>query len=240
MCSEGGAQPVRSRDSILPDVQVEVVGEQRVKLQAEQAAFGQQGAVLLDNGEEMRHATTLREDDGLAEQGTAFRAADVECIGQCREVGEHGVVGRAGECVGQPRTVHVEGQLVALADVVDGREFGPRIQRAVLRRLRDVDQTGDDHVLAVAVVQVFLAVDGEVRRIDFAKMVWQRQHLVPAKLDGSRLVYADVPAAGRDDTLVGVQQGVNDSRVRLRAANQEMHLRLRAVAGGADFLPRCR
>lgn len=82
------------------DLLVEAVREQRVKLQAEQPAFGEQGAVLLHDREEMRRAVLFGEDDGLAEESAAFRAADVEGIAAGGDEWQAHVVFGAGERVG--------------------------------------------------------------------------------------------------------------------------------------------
>ena len=60
---------------------------------------------------------------------------------------------------------------------------------------------------------------------------------MPAVLDGSCLVHADVAARGGDGALIGAEERVNDDGVRLGASHKEMHGRLRSAAGLPDFPP---
>lgn len=80
VCVQGFSDGIGRRDGSFANLLVQVVREQRIKLQAEQLALGEQGAVLLHDREEMRCTVLLREDDGLAEERAAFRTADVEGI----------------------------------------------------------------------------------------------------------------------------------------------------------------
>ena len=237
MRGESGTQFVSGGDGILANVQIEVIREQGTKLDTEQTALGQQSPVLLDDGKEMRDQRSIGNDDGLAKQGAAFRAANIENVGQARQVRQGDIVSGAGEGVGQAGTVDVERQVVAVADLADGRELGQRVQRAIFGRLRDIDHAGHDHVLAVAIVQVVFTVGSDGRSADFAKMMGERQHLVAAELNRPGLMYADMPAVCGDYSLVGAQQGVDDGGIRLRAAQQEIYGGQWAGAGCTDFFP---
>lgn len=62
------------------DAEIEVVFQQGRKLDADQAALGGKGSVLLDAGQEMRGFRAAREDDGFAVQGACFGAADIEDV----------------------------------------------------------------------------------------------------------------------------------------------------------------
>ena len=84
-------------DCGLSDGLVEVIGEQRIELDAEQPAFGQQGAMLLDDGEKMGNAAFFRQDDGLAQQRAAFGSADIEDITEPGQIRQGQFIGRAGQ-----------------------------------------------------------------------------------------------------------------------------------------------
>lgn len=56
--------------------------------------------------------------------------------------------------------------------------------------------------------------------------------------DGARLVRGDVPAIGRDDSLPGAQMVGDNRGVGLGAADHEVHLGIRRLAGGAQGIGR--
>ena len=53
-------------------------------------------------------------------------------------------------------------------------------------------------------------------------------------LDNAGLVHVDVAGVGRDDPLPGQEDRVDDGRVRLRAAHQEVHVGVGSLAGLAN------
>ena len=131
-------QPVGGVDGVLADAGVEVVGEQHIELQAHQAAFGKQSALLLDHSHEVGRGT-LGEHHGFAAQGTHLGAADVEHVGELCDVGQ-GHVGALGhQAVAQPRAVHEQGHVVGVADGGKRFQLCPGVQGAVLRGVGDVD-----------------------------------------------------------------------------------------------------
>ena len=62
------------------------------------------------------------------------------------------------------------------------------------------------------------------------------EHLVAAKLDGTRLVAGDMAGLGGNNALVGRKQHVNHRRVGLCAAHQEKYIGIRSLAGLTDKL----
>ena len=102
-------------DGIRADALVEPIGKQRVELEAEQPPLGEQRAVLLDDGEKVRNESRLRNDDRLAEQRAAFRAADVEDIAQRGKVAQRYVVLRTGERIGKACAVDIKRQSALMA-----------------------------------------------------------------------------------------------------------------------------
>ena len=99
---------------------IEIVREERVELDAEQASLREKRAALFHNGEEMRHRSRLREDDRLADERAALRPADVEHIRQPRDIRERHIVRAAAERVRQARAVKEERHAVCAADFADG------------------------------------------------------------------------------------------------------------------------
>ena len=102
-------------DGVCADALVEPVGEQRVELETQQPPLGEQRAVLLDDGEKVRNESRLRNDDRLAEQRAAFRAADVEDIAQRGKVAQRYVVLRTGERIGKACAVDIKRQSALMA-----------------------------------------------------------------------------------------------------------------------------
>ena len=77
-------QLFRHVDGMGGDLQVEVVGEQGIELDACQPPLGKQGSVLFDDTEETAGGSTTGEDNGFAAEGTDLGAADVEGIAVTR------------------------------------------------------------------------------------------------------------------------------------------------------------
>ena len=74
----------------------------------------------------------------------------------------------------------------------------------------------------------------DVGGIDLAFDGGSVEDLVAAALDDAGLVHVDVAGVGGDDTLPGQEDRVDDSRVRLRAADQEVNVGVGGLAGLAD------
>ena len=128
------------------DAEVEIVGEERVELQAEQTSFGHQGTMLLDDGKEMTGSIATGKDHGFTTQRTHLGAADVEDVAELSQRRQVYVGSSAAEAIAQSGTVDEERYLVVAAYVVDGAELGLRVDGAVLRGERDVDHARVDHV----------------------------------------------------------------------------------------------
>lgn len=238
VCVQGFSDGIGRCDGSFANLFVQVVREQRIKLQAEQPALGEQGAVLLHDREEMRCTVLLREDDGLAEECAAFRAADVEGIAARGNQRQAHIVLGAGERVGEAGAIEEERELVGLADCVQAAQFLGCVERAVLRRMRDVDHAGHDHVVAVAVGLEGRQICIDIFGAQLAIRMWQGQDLVPTELDGTGLMQADMTRVCRDDALIRGEQRVDDRRIRLRAADEKIDIGLRALAGRPDLRTR--
>ena len=107
-------------DGGTPDLSVEIVGEERVELQARHKTLCKDGTVLLDDGEEIRDRVVLRENQCFTQQRAALGPADVEHIAETGEVRQGHIVLRAGEGIGQAGSVHIEAETLFPADSTDG------------------------------------------------------------------------------------------------------------------------
>ena len=114
--------------------------------------LGQQRAMLLDTGQETGGHVVFGEHDGLAEECAAFGAADVKYVAETGDVCQRHI--RTGGCqpVGQAGAVQIQGHLEFPADLRNGLQFLFAVQGAVLRRVGDVDHSGEHHMLMVPVL----------------------------------------------------------------------------------------
>ena len=76
---EHGDHVLCTLDGVRGDATIEVVREEGVELDAEEAALREKGAVLLDGGEEVLRGLFC-EDDGLSAEGADLGSADVEDV----------------------------------------------------------------------------------------------------------------------------------------------------------------
>ena len=74
----------------------------------------------------------------------------------------------------------------------------------------------------------------DVSRVDLAVHGRGVEDLVAAALDDASLVHVDVTGVGGNDALPGQEDRIDDGRVRLRAADQEVHVSVGGLAGLAD------
>ena len=74
----------------------------------------------------------------------------------------------------------------------------------------------------------------DVGGIDLAFDGGSVEDLVAAALDDAGLMHVDVAGVGGDDALPGQEDRVNDGGVRLRAADQEVHVGVGGLAGASD------
>ena len=101
------------------NVEVKVVGEERFKLESEQAPLGKHSAVLLDAVAEVAHQGMGFAHNSLAEKCTHLGATDVKDVGKASNVRERNVASRAGKTVPQASTVNKEGKFVLSAHLVE-------------------------------------------------------------------------------------------------------------------------
>ena len=222
-------------DGVLADAEIQVVRKQRVELQAEQAALGQQRAVLFGNGGEISRHVVLCKDCGLAEQRADLRAADVEHVAQLGQLRQGNVALRAHQTVAEACAVDVEWDIVPAADAGQLDELTLGVERAELRRVGDVDHAGIDKMLVTRILPVVLHIHPDILGAELAVVDGQGDDLVAREFDGAGLVVADVAGLRGDHAAVGRQHGVDDDGVRLRAADHEENVGAGTVTGRADL-----
>ncbi len=109
--------------------------------------------MLLHVGEEVLRHVSAGEHHGFAAQGAAFRAANVEGVGQARDVGQRDIGSGRGQSVAEASAIQVKRHVEAVADGRQRLQLGKRVQRAQLRRMGDERCPGKHHVI-VGVVGV--------------------------------------------------------------------------------------
>ena len=100
LCRKALLQAVGGVNSVFADGEIQAIGEQHVKLDAQQPPLCQQCALLLDHGHKMRRCA-VGEHHSLAAQRTHLGAADVEHIGQPGKVGQRHVRALGSQTVAQ-------------------------------------------------------------------------------------------------------------------------------------------
>ena len=116
------------------NLKIQAIGKERLKLDARQAALGQQRAVLLNARNRMRRGVHATEHHSLAAKRTTLGAADVEHVTQLRQLGQGNVALIGRQRIGQAGAIHKQRNLALLAHCVNRRELGLGVQRAVLGR----------------------------------------------------------------------------------------------------------
>ena len=213
---------------------IETIFEELVKLDAEEPAFGEERAVLLDHGEEVQDEVRVRDHDGFAEECAAFRAADIEDVCEAREVFESDVIGGAAEGVGEAGTVDEERNVVLAADGRNVCQLFFRIESAPFGRLGNVDHAGMHHVFPVVIGKEIGDVAIDRFGGEFAFFRGKGEHFVSAPLDRACLMDIHVAAVGGDDAFVGAENAVDDGGIGLGAADEEFYLCFRRAACFSD------
>ena len=190
--------------------------------------------MLLDLREKMLRRIALGEDDGLAEQRADLGASDVEHVGDAGEVRQRHVGAGGGQSVAESCAVHEQRHAVPVGGLGDGLKLGLAVDRAVLGGVRDVDQSGEHHVLVVVVGIEGGAIVVELGGIELARVMGERDHLVAGRLDGAGLVHVRMAGINGDDALVRGEHGVDHGLVGLRAADEEPHVGVGRLACFAD------
>ena len=164
------------------------------------------------------------DDDRLAEERAAFRAAAVEHVGEPGDVLEGNVAADRLEPVGQARAVDEQVERELVAHRADGGELGERVDGTCLRRHGKIDHLGLRDMFGNDASRPVGGDGTHLIGADFAIVSRCGFALVARVLDRAGLVHVDVPRVGADDALPWAQGGLDDDEVRLRAANEEVHI----------------
>ena len=221
-------------NAVARQLEVEIIRKQCVELQSDKSSLGNDGAVLLLDGEEMLVGLTVGEHHRLATQGADLRAADVEHVAMARQEGQCNVAALGHQAIAQTRTVDIKRDVVVLADGIELRQFLRRIERAQLGGEGDVHQAGEHGMGIVAVVHEVVEVFVEHTGTHLALLLGQRDDFMLRKLHGTRLMDVDMTTADADDALVLIEHGVDGGSIGLRAAREEENLGVGHSASLAD------
>ena len=177
------------------------------------------------------------EHHSLAAQRTHLGAADVKHIGQPGKIGQRHVRALGSQTIAQPCTIEEQRHLVLLTHSVQGFQLCLSVQGAVLGGVGDVHHAGEHHVVVVVV-----GVEGgyqcpQLGGVQLAVVLRQGDDLVAGVLDGTGFVPGHMAGGSSHYALPPLQHGRDDDGVALGAAGDELHVGLRAGAGGADLLP---
>ena len=112
---EGLGNSLCLRYCLSANLLVEAIVEQRLKLDARDHSLGEKRSAALHECEEVGARRRLGEDHRFAEKRAAFGAANVERVGQTRQIAQLYVVSRRGKRVGKARAVNVELHTVRVA-----------------------------------------------------------------------------------------------------------------------------
>ena len=74
-------------DGMFGEFEVKVVAKQCIELKTDQCAFGNDGTMLLLDGEKMLVSLSVGENHSLTAKGTNLRAADIEHVAVTGEIG---------------------------------------------------------------------------------------------------------------------------------------------------------
>ena len=153
--AEGVLDPLGQIHRLAPQLKVEAVLEQNLELDAQYPALGQHAPHAFDHITEVPLNGQVGDDHGLPKKGPHLGAADVEYVGQLSQVRECDVVLRSGQTIAAPGSVDIQGDVPLPADLVDGLQLRLGVQRAQLRGLGEVDQTGLNGVLVAGIGPVY-------------------------------------------------------------------------------------
>ena len=206
------------------DLEVEIVGEERLELRSEQPPLREHGPVLLHVRAEMGLELVVYDDDGLAEQRAAFRAAAIEHVSETRDVLEGNVAADRLEAVGQARAVDEQVERELVAHRTDGGELGERVDGACLGRHGKIDHLGLRDMFGNDASRPVGGDGTHLVGADFAIVSRCGFALVARVLDRAGLVHVDVPGVRADDALPRAQGRLDDDEVRLRASDEEVHI----------------
>ena len=231
MTDENASKSFRHFVGMTGNAKIEVVSEKRVKLDAQHTAFGQEGTMALDGGEEGSWCLDVAEDYRFAEHGTHLGATDIESVHMLCQPGQGYVGLGGGKTVSQTCSVGIQQQVVASAHFLYVLYFLLGVEHAQFSRHGDVDHAWQYHVGICLVGQKGRHVPVYPLCCEFASFGGNYQNLMSVGLNGTRFVHVNMCRFCGNDTFTSQQEGVDDGLVCLRSAYQEEDVGLGATNG---------
>ena len=145
-------------DGLLGELEVEVVGEQRLELQTNQGTLGNHGPVLLLDGEEMLMGILVGEDNGLTAKGTNLRATDIKDVAMASQIGQGNIITLSHQTIAETGTIDIKRYLIMLADLIDIIELTGCVEGSKFCGEGDIHQARVDGMILVAIVHVVIEV----------------------------------------------------------------------------------
>ena len=153
--------------------------KQSDKLTGNHPTFGEQCAALFECVAKIVVQSRVWKDNRFAEQGTVFRAANIEHIRHACDVLPITVCIHTAQRTAQTRTVNVEPQTMRITHRTQGKQFGAVVHRAQFSRLRNECHARFDRVLVRMSAHHLL----NRSRREFAVDLRYVNHLVPCRFN---------------------------------------------------------
>ena len=213
------------------NLQIQVIGKERIKLDAKQSALGQQSSMLFDGGEEVLRGRIMGEHNCLAAQCADLGSADIEAVAVIGNIRKGHISLIAHQAIAHPGPVQIQRQLIFAAYLGQGSELSLRIQRTALCRMRDIDHAGKYHVLMICIAPESFQQRNKLFRNDLSIMFGERHDLMASELNRTGFVDVDMAALCTDNALIRGQIRVDHSGIGLSTAGEEKHVSVGAGAG---------
>ena len=217
-------------------MKIQVVGEQGIELNTQQAAFGQQGALLLHKSKKMRSQRGIGKYHRFPQQRAHLCATDIKCVAGAGDERQGHIRIPGCQAIAHAGAVQVQKQAVFPADFMETLKFAGRVQGTVFRGMGQINHPRANHMVPVFILKEGLQIPGGIFRIQLSPGMGQGQYLVAARLDGPGLVGVDMAAVGAQHALPGLQQAFDYHRVGLGSPRQKMNGRLPCATEPADLL----
>lgn len=157
-----------------------------------------------------------------------------------RQILQSQVVARGRERLRKARAVEIQVQPMRIARSAQRGQFRLRVDCAELRCVGYVYHARQHHVLVVD-ARLGAVLRGGGRNGDggeLAVCAGHGDHLVAGGLDRAGLVHVDMAGVGCDHGLPRAQERSRGEQVRLRAADEKVHVGIRTGKAGADSIGR--
>ena len=127
--------------AFFPNLQVQVIGKESVKLYAGQSPFCKKCPSLLYLSHKMKRCIFLRENNCFATESANFCSSDIEHIAVFRHIIERHIRILCSQCIPEPGSVQIKRKPVFTAYRRQFCQFSFCIQSAILCRMRNIDHS---------------------------------------------------------------------------------------------------